>query len=93
MYQIGYSGRFKKDLKTIKKRSEENFVELRTFIKQLQITGYQGVKPKHKPHKLSGNFSKHWECHVINDLLLIWLQNESSKTIILVRTGTHSDLF
>jgi mRNA interferase YafQ len=93
MYEIGYSGRFKKDLKTIKKRSSENFEELRFFIKELQKTGYQGIKPKHKPHKLSGTFSKHCECHVINDLLLIWLQNETNKTILLVRVGTHSDLF
>jgi mRNA interferase YafQ len=93
MYEIGYSGRFKKDLKIIKKRSEENYEELRIFIKKLQIAGYQGMIPKHKPHKLSGNFSKHWECHINNDLLLIWLQNESDKTILLVRTGTHSDLF
>ena len=93
MYEIGYSGRFKKDLKTIKNRSLDTFGELRAFIKELQKTGYQGVKPKHKPHKLSGNFSKHWECHVNNDLLLIWLQSESDKTIFLVRAGTHSDLF
>ena len=76
-----------------KKRSLDTFGELRVFIKELQKTGYQGVKPKHKPHKLSGNFSKHWECHVNNDLLLIWLQSESDKTIFLVRAGTHSDLF
>ena len=93
MYAIGYSGRFKKDLKMIRKRSEENFEDLRIFIKELQKTGYQGVSPKYKPHKLIGNFSKHFECHVNNDLLLIWLQNESSKTISLVRAGTHSDLF
>jgi len=93
MYAIGYSGKFKKDLNSIKKRSVDNFEELRVFIKELQKTGYQGVKPKHKPHKLSGSFSKHWECHVMNDLLLIWLQNESDKTIFLVRAGTHSDLF
>jgi len=93
MYAIGYSGKFKKDLNSIKKRSVDNFEELRVFIKELQKTGYQGIKPKHKPHKLSGNFSKHWECHVMNDLLLIWLQNESDKTIFLVRAGTHADLF
>lgn len=52
MYEIGYSGKFKKDLSTIKKRSVDNFEELREFIKELQKTGYQGVKPKHKPHKL-----------------------------------------
>ena len=48
---------------------------------------------KHKPHILSGNYSKHWECHVLPDLLLIWIQNDSEESIILVRGGSHSDLF
>ena len=93
MFSIGYSGRFKKDLKILKKRSESSFEELRIFIKELQITGYQGLKSKHRPHKLSGNFVKHWECHVNNDLLLIWLQDDLKKTIFLARAGSHSDLF
>ena len=93
MYKIGYSGTFKKDLKTLKKRSLQNFESLRSFIKELQISGYQNVDRKYKPHKLSGKFSKYCECHVLNDLLIIWIQNDFEKTIILVRTGTHSDLF
>ena len=93
MYEIGYSGRFKKDLKIIKKRSEDNFEYLRKFIISLQKTGYSGINHKHRPHKLSGNFSDHWECHVSNDLLLIWLQDDIKKTILLARAGTHSDLF
>jgi len=93
MYKIGYSSSFKKDLKTLKKRSLQNFESLRSFIKKLQTTGYQGIDQKHKPHKLSGNYSSHCECHILNDLLIIWLQNDIEKTIILVRTGTHSDLF
>ncbi len=93
MYKIGYSGSFRKDLKKLKKRSTQNFGILRDFIKDLQITGHQGIDQRYKPHKLIGDYSKHWECHVLNDLLLIWLQNDTEKTIILVRTGTHSDIF
>lgn len=93
MYKIGYSGSFKKDLKTLKKRSTQNLEILRSFIQELQKTGYQGFDRQYKPHKLIGKYSKHWECHVLNDLLIIWLQNDLENTIILVRTGTHSDLF
>lgn len=93
MYQIGYTGKFKKDLKIVKKRSSLHFELLRSFIKELQKTGYKGLDRQYKAHKLSGAYSRHWECHVLNDLLIIWLQNDSEKTILLVRTGTHSDLF
>lgn len=93
MYQIGYTGRFKKDLKIVKKRSLQHFELLRSFILELQKTGYLGLDRHYKVHKLSGIYSKHWECHVLNDLLLIWLQDDTEKTILLVRTGSHSDLF
>ena len=32
-----------------------------------------------------------WECHVEPDWLLIW--DEMPDAIILIRSGTHSDLF
>jgi mRNA interferase YafQ len=47
----------------------------------------------YKPHVLSGDYSKHWECHIKPDWLLIWKQDEENKEIYLIRTGTHSDLF
>jgi addiction module RelE/StbE family toxin len=61
MYKIGYSGNFKKDLKTLKKRSTQNLEILRSFIQELQKTGYQGIDGQYKPHKLSGKYSKHWK--------------------------------
>jgi mRNA interferase YafQ len=32
-----------------------------------------------------------WECHIEPDWLLIW--DDAEDAIILVRTGTHTDLF
>lgn len=55
MYQIGYSGSFKKDIKTLKKRSLQNFESLRSFIKELQITGYKGLDRQYKPISCQGS--------------------------------------
>ena len=93
MFQIQYTGQFKRDLKLIKKRSGNEFETLREMVRLIETDGHQLIPSKHKPHILSGNYSKHWECHVLPDLLLIWLQNDSEKTIALVRAGSHSDLF
>jgi mRNA interferase YafQ len=93
MYQIHYTGQFKKDLKLIKKRSVNEFESLRVIVNVLEDGGHRAIPPKYKPHQLSGNYSQHWECHVLPDLLLIWLQNDTEQSIILVRTGSHSDLF
>lgn len=46
-----------------------------------------------KPHKLSGQYSGLWECHIKSDWLLIWEQKEEIRLISLIRTGSHSDLF
>jgi mRNA interferase YafQ len=48
---------------------------------------------KNKPHKLTGNYKGFWERHIRPDRLLIWLQNETTEQIQLIRTGTHADLF
>ncbi|MBK7870744.1 MAG: type II toxin-antitoxin system YafQ family toxin [Saprospiraceae bacterium] len=42
-------------------------------------------------HALKGNYSNHRECHIEPDWLLIY-RIENGK-LVLVRTGSHSDLF
>ncbi len=49
------------------------------------------LQTRHRPHRLTGNWSGAWECHIEADWLLIWRRAED--TVILVRSGTHSDLF
>lgn len=93
MYEIRYKGQFKKDLKRIKKRSVADFESVRKFVKLLQQSGFDGIPPKNKPHSLKGNFKGHYEAHIKPDLLIIWLEDNNTLTLELVRSGTHSDLF
>jgi len=93
MYTLKYTGQFKKDLRLLKKSSTTKFENLQHFLKNLQRDGTNSILPKHKLHKLSGNFNNYWECHISPDLLIIWLYKPELKTFILVRTGTHSQLF
>lgn len=93
MFEIDVSNQFKKDLKLLKKRSASNFKTLQTFVKALQSKGFDGIAKKHKPHYLKGNYADCCECHVLNDLLLIWKEDHENMVITLFRTGTHSDLF
>lgn len=44
-------------------------------------------------NKLSGNHAGEWECHIGSDWLLIWEQNDTELTLLMLSTGTHSDLF
>jgi mRNA interferase YafQ len=48
---------------------------------------------KHLPHKLTGNYKGNWEAHIKPDLLIIWFEITEENEIILLRLGTHADLF
>jgi len=57
------------------------------------LTREGALPPTYKTHKLSGNFSDLWECHIKPDWLLIWSIDLDNNTITLYRTGSHADLF
>ncbi len=90
MFTIRYTGSFKKDYKRISKRN----YKLDLLKETLEILTKKGALPnEYRPHKLSGNYSAIWECHIQPDWLLLWSSDLNSKTITLFRTGTHADLF
>ncbi|MFW5647869.1 MAG: type II toxin-antitoxin system YafQ family toxin [Candidatus Alkaliphilus sp. MAG34] len=90
MLKIRYSGRFKKDYKTIVKRGYDiKLLEdvLRTLVQS------KPLPQKYRDHRLAGNYSGHRECHIAPDWLLIYKVEKDISTLSLTRTGTHSDLF
>lgn len=65
--------------------------KLRSIISMLENDGT--VPPQYRPHKLSGDYEGCWECHIESDWLLIWEQNDTALTLLMLDTGSHSDLF
>ena len=93
MYTLIETSRYKKDLKKVLKRSVKDLELAFQVMGVLQKEGVKGILLKMKPQQLKGNYKDHWECHIKPDLLIIWFQIESPKTIKLIRIGSHSDLF
>lgn len=91
MLKIKTEGRFKKDIKRLKKSGSANFGKVKEVIKTLEKEEH--LDRKYKPHKLSSNWQDHLECHIEPDWLLIYRIESNRKELILVRTGSHSDLF
>ena len=90
MYEVIYTGQFKKSLKLCVRRG----LDVNIFKTVLDILQEQGQLPaEDRPHKLSGKYTGCWECHMQPDWLLIWEQDDRQLRLILVDTGTHSDLF
>lgn len=86
--EIYKTKKFKKDYKICKKRNK-NLQKLEKIITELVFEGE--LDSKHYPHKLKGNYTGYWECHIEPDWLLIY--EISGDLLNLIRTGTHSDLF
>jgi len=89
MRRVSYGSKFKKDLKRIKKRGNDTDL-LREIISKLAIDAE--LEPKYRDHNLIGNYAGARECHLSPDWLLIY-RYQSSDQLILLRTGSHSDLF
>lgn len=90
MYSIFYTGQFKKSLKLAVKRGLD-ITLLTDVIDELQENGI--IDNKYDPHPLKGNYKGCMECHIQSDWLLIWKQDDKKLELIMIDTGTHSDLF
>ena len=80
--------RFERDVDRSRKRGKD-LDKLWTVVEQLLQE--RPLDPRNRVHRLSGDWSGAWECHIEADWLLIW--RHSDDALVLVRTGTHSDLF
>jgi mRNA interferase YafQ len=90
MFRIITTNTFEKNAVRCAKRG----LSLDLLQKAVELLEKEGMLPlEYKPHILSGNFKGYWEAHIKTDWLLIWQKDSSRKTITLIATGTHSDLF
>ncbi len=48
---------------------------------------------KYRDHELKGNYKGFRECHIEPNWLLIYKIENDVLTLVLLRTGTHADLF
>ncbi len=89
-YRILYTGKFKRSYKRCQKRG----LPMEKLRQVIQLLAQNGSLPtSYRPHKLSGNYAKCWECHIESDWLLVWQQDDHDLTLLLMQTGSHSDLF
>ncbi|MBU1014993.1 type II toxin-antitoxin system YafQ family toxin [Patescibacteria group bacterium] len=88
MRRIRQHQRFRKDLKKVKARGKDG-QKLSDAVYALARLGQVPITLR--PHRLGGAWADFWECHLEPDWLLVY--SVSDTEVILVRTGTHADLF
>jgi mRNA interferase YafQ len=89
MTVLKYTTQFKKDLKRIR-HNPKRIADVKKVLKFLETTG--SIPNEYLPHKLEGVYKDCMECHIDNDLLLIWLDIKNNL-VKLIRLGSHSELF
>lgn len=90
MFLLKFSSRFKKDLK-LYKHDKFFLVELEKVL-DILAKG-KDLPDKKLNHPLIGEFKGCFECHVKPDILLIYKIEQSELIVLLLRIGSHSNLF
>jgi mRNA interferase YafQ len=88
MRQLFARKSYRRDIKLAHKRRKD-LSKLYDIVAQIQKG--QILPQKHRPHMLTGEWYGNMEGHIEPDWLLIY--QVTAEELILVRTGTHSDLF
>lgn len=90
MYNLRYTNKIQRNIKLMKKRGKD-LDKLKIVLKLLQ----QGAElpAKYKDHALTGNYTGCRECHIEPDWLLVYEILNNELVILLLTTGSHSDLF
>lgn len=90
MYTVRTTQEFDRDVKRCKKQGR-NMSLLKEVV---DLLSEEGMLPdEYKPHILHDEYAGLWECHIEDDWLLIWRQNDNKLTLLLTNTGTHKELF
>lgn len=91
MLNFYFSKRYKKSFKKLTKSGNFNQEKVKQVI--YKLINNELLDVKNKDHQLSGKFSQYRECHIENDLLLIYEISKTENYLELVDIGSHSDLF
>ncbi len=88
MRRISQRTEFRNDLKRQKRRGKD----IEDLIAVVELLAQDGtLPPGYRPHQLTGEWKGTWECHIESDWLLIY--EVTANEVVLIRTGTHADLF
>lgn len=91
MYTIILSSGYRKAIKRIVRHKNFDHIKLEEVISILERG--QKLDPKYLDHELKGDLNGFRECHIQNDILLIYQKEEGALILLLVNVGAHASLF
>ncbi|KKU81686.1 MAG: Toxin-antitoxin system, toxin component, RelE family [Parcubacteria group bacterium GW2011_GWA1_47_8] len=91
MYHVIPSNQYAKSLKRVSQHKDFDVRKHKEVIRFLESD--EKLAPQYKDHELKGEFIGIRECHVQNDILLLYRKEKDVLVLLLVDIGTHSYLF
>ena len=94
MFGVIRTKQFERSYRTVKKSGLLKAALERDIadVIQLLMEG-ERLPDDYLDHSLSGELQRYRECHIRNDLLLIYQKREKELILVLVDIGSHSHLF
>lgn len=91
MFTIRSTKAYRKAYKKVSKHKDFDNGLLNKIIDTLAEG--KNLDAKYHDHQLSGEMKNFRECHIKNDILLVYQKHEDILILILVDIGSHSSLF
>lgn len=89
-YKVDFTAQFKKDIKLAQKQGK-NIDKIFEVVDKL--ANDEVLDEKYRDHTLSGKYAGYRECHVEPDWLLVYRKYQTELILMLVRCGSHAELF
>ncbi|CDF99614.1 type II toxin-antitoxin system RelE/ParE family toxin [Avibacterium paragallinarum] len=89
--EIEMAKEFKRDLVQLAKKAPHLFVHPRYLEVMHCLTNGLTLPAEYKNHPLKNNLKGYMDCHILNDLVLIYKIEQ--QCLKLVRLNTHSEVF
>ena len=91
-YKVNFTTSFKKQYKKLKKQGKD-LTKLFCVVEKLM--NKEELELKYKDHSLIDNkyYKNCRECHIEPDWLLVYQYNDDELILLLIETGSHSELF
>lgn len=91
MYTIIVSSSYRKAFKRLARNKNFNRIKLESVIHILECG--EKLESKYLDHELKGKLDGFRECHIQNDILLIYQIIKDQLILVLINVGSHSELF
>ena len=91
MYTVILSRQYTKSLKRWIRNKNFSEAKLQAVVRILE--NGDSLPAANRDHQLKGNFKEYRECHIHNDVLLMYQRIDDVLILLLVNIGSHTELF